>query len=71
MAFNSLRQGSPALRQSTHFPAELAYLSLNFLYSVKYRFKGEKKRQEKQKEKNPGLYVCTFTHLNTICSNYK
>lgn len=33
-AFNILRQGRPALSQSTHFPVELAYLSFYFRYSV-------------------------------------
>lgn len=58
MAFNILRQCSRALSQSTHFPVELAYLSLYFLHRVKHRFKGEK--QEKQKEK---ILVCMCTYL--------
>lgn len=71
MAFNILRQCSRALSQSTHFPVELAYLSLYFLYSVKYRFKGEKKQEKQNQTKNPSLYVYVFAHLNTTCNNYK
>lgn len=64
MAFNILRQGRPALSQSTRFPAELAYLSLYFLHSVKYRFKGEKK-SKKNKKKKILLCMCAYLPILT------
>lgn len=46
MAFNILRQGSSALSQSSHLLVAWTCLSFNFLHSVKYRFRGEKKSKK-------------------------
>lgn len=58
MAFNILRKGSSAPRQSAYLLVEHTCLSFCFLCSAKYRLKGEKRsKKKKKKAKNPSLKI--------------